>query len=774
MNDRWRPSLLAALCAGLAVGLGCGNNGGTGSATTSSGGATSGRSTGAASTGSSSTSTGASSSSSGSASTSGTTGAQHGSTGGSTGHGSSGASGGSTAAASSSGGTTGTTEGSSTGGGTSGSAGTSSGSSTSGTAGCPGVGGGDLPDAGCPPGESYVFFQDGSAGCACQVADPGIGSMRSSCSYNPILDAGASVICDPVSLHCRAPRDLEPCAALDAGPGDTCDQGYACVELPGADAGTCLQPCTTSADCQDPETWCVAGAGSLALPDGGLTTSACELNPCDATAAAYQPCNSAGTADGQCLPYAGSTGLTGICTRTGQAAIGQPCAPLGGACGTCAAGGICSLSGTAAPRDSCLPACDQTGVAGPSCAAPEVCAPFVDKGLTTPNPGVCEPQATSDGLGPVGNGTFPAPHPAYPQVTRQGGSILPNPEAVVITYANYTNPDQANRGAIESYMTSLLQSSWLTTVGADYGVGTGTVDLVELSTAAPGANTNPNAITNELCSLIKNPPTNFPTPNGNTVYFFFYPETTTFTDGSCSSYGGYHSYTSGFSGSSAKCNDVVYAVLPDCPVSPAYDDLTDLAEVETSASHELIEAATDPYPPGGSLRGGYAITDGTSPWIGIGGEVGDICVWNYLEEPFGFVQRIWSNSAAAAGNESPCVPEADEPFATVSVSPTTVQVGAGQTFDFTVTGWSDQATQPFVVVPYAFDYPTSPASQISYSLDVNSLSNGQQGTLSVTVPAGDHDDYLMLLVLEANPGQSLDVWNWYPVAVCSDVGSCPY
>jgi hypothetical protein len=505
--------------------------------------------------------------------------------------------------------------------------------------------------------------------------------------------------------------------------------------------------------------WCVAGAVSV---DGGAPTGACELNGCDGATQAYQPCNVVGTGDGQCLPYASTTStLTGVCTRTGQVALGGPCGPVGGPCAVCAAGGVCGLSGTAALRDTCLAACDANGV-GPACASPDVCAPFGDHDLTTPNPGVCEP--------PPVTSTYPAAHPPYPQIPTGGRAVLANPEAVVITYADYTNPDTANRAAIESFMTSLVQSSWLGAVGADYGVGLGTVDLVELSTNAPGADTDPSEVTNELCSLIESPPANFPQPNANTVYFFFYPSTTSFTDGSCVNYGGYHYFTSGFA--DPACNDVVYAVVPDCAVSPTGIDLTDLGQVEGATSHELIEAATDPIFASGGASG-YVISDPNDPYglYGVGGEVGDVCVFNYMQQPFGVVQRIWSNTAAAAGTASPCIPEANEPFFTATVSPETLQIGSGTTFQFTVTGWSDQATAPFLVYPYSDSAP--PTSQITFSMDTYRFTNGQQGTLSVTVPAGDSGDYILLYVYATSPGQSYEVWNWAPVAVCSDAATCP-
>jgi hypothetical protein len=339
---------------------------------------------------------------------------------------------------------------------------------------------------------------------------------------------------------------------------------------------------------------------------------------------------------------------------------------------------------------------------------------------------------------------------------------------VVITYANYTDPTRGNRAAVESYMSSLVQSSWLTTVGADYGVGLGTVDLVELTTNAPGAGTNPNQIGTDLCNLIKNPPANFPQPNANTVYMFFYPASTTFTDGSCSSYLGDHYYTSGFTGADSVCNNVAYAVVMDCPVYPQYgEDYTDLENVETTASHELIEAATDPF------LSGYTLTDYYDPWIASGGEVADMC-WNDLVyEPFGVVQRIWSNTAAAAGNTSPCVPEpTGEPFTMVTASPTTVQLGTNKTFDFTVTGWSDQAVQPFIVYPFVYD---SGGTAFTYSLDTFAFTNGQTGKLSVTVPAGaTRGSYVFLMLAAGNPGASQDIENWVPIVVCTDYNSCPY
>src|SRR5208283_2795224 len=90
-----------------------------------------------------------------------------------------------------------------------------------------------------------------------------------------------------------------------------------------------------------------------------------------------------------------------------------------------------------------------------------------------------------------------------------------------------------------------------------------------------------------------------------------------------------------------------------------------LPDVEETAAHETVEAATNPYPESTSL--GYVGFDpdhlAWDLYTGFNDELADACQnWqdSYYQESGSFpywVQRSWSNKSALAGHD-PCVPAA--------------------------------------------------------------------------------------------------------------------
>lgn len=135
-------------------------------------------------------------------------------------------------------------------------------------------------------------------------------------------------------------------------------------------------------------------------------------------------------------------------------------------------------------------------------------------------------------------------------------------------------------------------------------------------------------------------------PVQDTVYMVYYPEppTTTLIKGGtyCSSFSGYHTETV------ANGVKVSIAIVGRCQCF--WPGLSVLQAVERTASHELMEAATNPFP---DTAPAYDIPSATpaastvaSAWAAaIGeGEVGDLCVGTQVYQDSGFLaQRIWSN-----------------------------------------------------------------------------------------------------------------------------------
>src|SRR5208282_1712078 len=114
--------------------------------------------------------------------------------------------------------------------------------------------------------------------------------------------------------------------------------------------------------------------------------------------------------------------------------------------------------------------------------------------------------------------------------------------------------------------------------------------------------------------------------------------------------------------------NVAYGVVLECSQLSGPGGLLD--ETTQSASHEIIEAATDPNPNGSPAWYGFDDNLHLSwdVFQQFQDEIGDACelyldsFYSETEANFSFgVQRMWSNKSAAAGH-APCVPTTGSPY----------------------------------------------------------------------------------------------------------------
>jgi hypothetical protein len=319
-------------------------------------------------------------------------------------------------------------------------------------------------------------------------------------------------------------------------------------------------------------------------------------------------------------------------------------------------------------------------------------------------------------------------------------------------------------------MEGLVASSWLSIVGADYGVGLGQVTGSIVLDGGPSggpAEVTDSDIDNLLTQLILDG--GVPAPSANTVYVLAYPESTVISDNlgtSCQNFTAYHGrFLLGTTW-------VPYCVIPTCGAYPGsvitVEDMVDVA-----LSHEFIEAATDPVST--TTTAGYHILDPDNPWTYSGGEVADLCDTSppYHAPDAGFIaQRVWSNSAAELGTESPCVPApAGETYFNVGIEPhVTVVLDAGfskaQTVTFALTGWSTAPMGDWSVY----------ANQTSGTIEINpllngisyaiiNLNNGRTATLVITVPAGTPSgSYAGVAVISGTTTNQVDYFGSFAMA----------
>jgi hypothetical protein len=246
-----------------------------------------------------------------------------------------------------------------------------------------------------------------------------------------------------------------------------------------------------------------------------------------------------------------------------------------------------------------------------------------------------------------------------------------------------------------------------------------------------------------------------PAATENTIYAIHYPSNTTITlpsgrgnATSCQDFGGYHSDTT----LDAKHHnqDIAYAVIPRCG---DFGNLTGIDSVTGTESHELVEAATDPFPQSNTAYGG--IDDDHFYWelaLG-GGETGDMCAQfpesfvKFPELPY-VVQRSWSNEAALAGHD-PCVPalpgevyfNAVPDFKemitinvfgqSITLPGVVVPVGQSKTIDLDLFSDGDTGGPWTVAVKDFNSFAGGGPANFEYSLDRNQGENGERLHLTI-------------------------------------------
>jgi hypothetical protein len=352
------------------------------------------------------------------------------------------------------------------------------------------------------------------------------------------------------------------------------------------------------------------------------------------------------------------------------------------------------------------------------------------------------------GAGDGGSATFPAPFGPAPQVGSGGGTVLASPKLVAITFDG-----DALRPQIEQFAAGVGATEWWKTVTADYGVGAlAAGNPVHLTDAAPATTTDAD-IQKYLAGKLDGTHPEFGAPDTSTIYTFFYPDATTTivlgdaTTGmkSCTDFGGYHNELTLPNGT-----NVVYAVVPRCP--QGFAGMTGIDSVTGTASHELVEAATDPLV---VTAPAFSGTDDDGVGLELmlgGGEVGDMCVGtgNSFFKPDAFpfmVQRTWSNSAAAAGQD-PCVPAMPGPYfnAAAQAADQITFTNAGQSTKFKGIQIPLGSSKTIDVVIYS-DAPTDVitlgamdnsalrggAQQLAFTWDKNTGKNGD--TVHLTIKA---------------------------------------
>ncbi|HEX8795608.1 MAG TPA: hypothetical protein VF765_31880 [Polyangiaceae bacterium] len=345
-----------------------------------------------------------------------------------------------------------------------------------------------------------------------------------------------------------------------------------------------------------------------------------------------------------------------------------------------------------------------------------------------------------------------APHPSVTGglVPKGSGPILAHMKLVTVTFAGYEH-----EADVQAFGSWLPGSTWLTTVGGEYGVGAGTsAGSVVLQETAPSTVTLPDVGAFVAARVMNGTLPASLANDADYLYVVYYPATTAVhivaSDAGCLAAGGFHA--------SYARNGLyfTYAAIPDdCASLFPGLGLDPLSFVEFDASHEIVEAASDPYTvatDGTNVVSGpsaWRITDTSNPWSAFGGEIGDACTSRCVRESGFTVQRIWSNQAASQGQD-PCVPAVAPYFGTSPTGSGVVTVSAGSSAQVPLVGWSAAPGITWKLLPDTGPYITSqfvPGAQSQPA----SLSNGTTGTLTVSAVAGTPSGSRGIVFLSSSP-----------------------
>ena len=363
--------------------------------------------------------------------------------------------------------------------------------------------------------------------------------------------------------------------------------------------------------------------------------------------------------------------------------------------------------------------------------------------------------------------TYPADHTPLPLVDYNGGRVLQNPKIVTVTFQG--DPLESR---LQQFGDVITTTPWWTAVSAEYcqqpnnkpcigpGSSGGHVvlttpaaqDYTDSSTGGPstiqdfikqhvlGASAGDAGVDDSGADGGAAP--DFPAPDENTLYVIYFPATTTITlDGSpsCNSFGAYHNTTILPNGNDIP-SFVPYAIIPRCDTKEAVTTV--------SASHEIIEAATDPDIGENSLS--YYMLN--QLWAVAGGEVGDLCEGfgstgtTTIESTF-TVQRSWSNKSAAAGHD-PCVPipNGEVYFNAAPRQAKVVLPKAGSTAVLDIDAFSDGPKDPWKISAFDFAGFQQGTAVLSFSFDKTDVQNGDHVQLTITATSalpGGSDEFVI-------------------------------
>jgi hypothetical protein len=257
--------------------------------------------------------------------------------------------------------------------------------------------------------------------------------------------------------------------------------------------------------------------------------------------------------------------------------------------------------------------------------------------------------SSGNGGGASGGGAASTASPtALPQIRSSGGTVLATPSIVPVLYVG--DPLQPK---IEAFFNSLAGSTYWSTLASNYGIGNLTVSKPIVVSDTPPLAADESGLKSWFQENLSGASPALGEPDQNSIYMLFLAPQTIATYLGAQLCGGtlsgYHA-----DGVLAGGKPFTYAVVARCSV-------TNVDTLTIEASHQLVDAAANPYP---TSAPAFVATDASFLlWATMpGAQVATMCQSSSPSSVFsselGFsVHQAWSNTAAAAGH-APCFPQA--------------------------------------------------------------------------------------------------------------------
>lgn len=346
-----------------------------------------------------------------------------------------------------------------------------------------------------------------------------------------------------------------------------------------------------------------------------------------------------------------------------------------------------------------------------------------------------------------------------PRIGYRGGPFLRNPRIVTITS---TRDDPAIVARVERFGSAITHTPWWRTVVDSYCkkpddcVGEGRASAEVHVLEAFGKETTVVDVADFLAREAK--ARHLGDLDGDTLLVFYLPAGVGLRDADVRYCG-----TEGVRGPRAThrvltlgARRIPYAVLPRCG-----DDAT----LTSTASHEILEATTNPDP----ASRGFAFEQGSAnlSFIMAGAEAVDPCglvtVDGHWTFESGFaVQRAWSNRAAAGGHD-PCVPAAaDRPYlALVPRQPVARLVAVGDTLSIPLDAVADRAVDGWTISAFDLDGEREHTTYVEAKLDRAHVEAGESALVTLSLKQR-HPSGTSVVGLVSTRGVHSSMW---PLAV---------